>query len=320
MARALRLAFPGSFWHLTTRGNERHDIVLDDVDRRALLSLIGDAVERFRWILHQYVQMSNHYHLVVELTEETLSSGMRWLNSRYAQTFNRRHGRVGHLFQGRFHGRLVEKDAYLLEVIRYVALNPVRAKMVARPEDYRWSGHRAIAGLCEAPRWLAVDRTLQCFAPDASIARTFYRRFVDEAIGLDRSPWDDVVGQIYLGTNGWVESLRARVEAKPRSDVHPLPQKKPATRAMADVITAVADVLPVSEAGIRFGRGGEARMLVAWVGSRIESFDLRSIAAALRLNSVGGVSKMISSCERRLGGDRELQACVERCVAILRGV
>ena len=320
MARALRLAFPGSLWHLTTRGNERRDIVLDDADRRTLLCLIGAAVDRFRWIVHQYVLMSNHYHLVVELTDETLSSGMRWLNSRYAQTFNRRHGRIGHLFQGRFHGRLVEKDAYLLEVIRYVALNPVRARMVARPEDYRWSGHRALAGLCEAPEWLAVDRTLQCFAPDASIARTFYRHFVAEGIGRDRSPWNDVVGQIYLGTSGWVESLRARVEAKPRSDVHPVAQKKPAMRTMADVVAAVAESLAVSENVIRLGRGGEERMLVAWVGNRIESFDLRSIAAALRLNSAGGVSKMIRVCEARLRGDRQLQACVDRCVSILRRV
>jgi putative transposase len=318
MARALRLEFPGSVWHVTSRGNERQDIVRDDFDRRVLLDLIGQAVERFRWRLYQYVLMTNHYHFVIELTEETLSSGMKWLNSSYAQAFNSRHRRVGHLFQGRFHARLVEKESYLLEVLRYVVLNPVRAGMVSRPEDYAWSGHRATAGLCAAPEWLAVEQTLTCFAPARQIARVLYKRFVDEVIGLDLCPWKDVVGQIYLGSEAWVEELRDTIQSKPRSDDLPITQREPVAKAMAEVIGAVASSMSVSENLIRFGRGGRARMLAAWVGCHEGRHDLRSIAAALRVRSTGGISRLIRTCEERMRQEPELRAGADRCVAILR--
>lgn len=319
MARPLRLQFPGSIWHVTARGNERRDIVRDDIDRRFLLDLIGRAVDRFRWRLYQYVLMTNHYHFVIELTEETLSSGMKWLNSRYAQAFNWRHHRVGHLFQGRFHARLVEKESYLQEVLRYVVLNPVRAGMVSRPEDYAWSGHRATAGLCPAPEWLAVEQTLRCFAPHREIARALYKSFVDEGIGLDRCPWDDLVGQIYLGGEAWVEGLRDTIQSRPRSDDYPLAQREPVAKAMADVIGAVASSLAVSENLIRFGRGGRARMLAAWLGCHEGRHDLRSIAAALRVRSTGGISRLIRTCEERLRREPDFRAGADRCVAILRG-
>jgi REP-associated tyrosine transposase len=318
MARPLRLEFPGSIWHVTARGNERRSIVLDDSDRMFLLDLLGQTVERFRWIVYQYVLMTNHYHLVFQLSEETLSSGMRWLNGRYAQAFNRRHARVGHLFQGRFHARLVEKESYLQEVMRYVVLNPVRAKIVSLPEDYAWSSHRATAGLRAAPSWLAVDRTLSCFAPEPTIARTWYTRFVDEGIGIERSPWRDVVGQIYLGRKEWVEGMREKIESKPRSDDYPIAQRTPIVPTMMDVIAAVASGLSVSENLIRFGRGGRARMLAAWIGCHQARLDLRSIAAALRVRSTGGISKLIGACEERLRQDPELQSAADRCLACLR--
>jgi REP element-mobilizing transposase RayT len=130
MSRPLRLEYPGSLWHVTVRGNGRQDVFRDDRDRQFLLELLGDCVNRFAWILPAYVLMSNHFHLVNELTSETLSRGMQWLNGTYSQAFNRRHERVGHLFQGRFKAFLIEKEAYFLEVLRYVVLNPVRAGMV----------------------------------------------------------------------------------------------------------------------------------------------------------------------------------------------
>ncbi|MGZ8868575.1 MAG: REP-associated tyrosine transposase, partial [Thermoanaerobaculia bacterium] len=205
MTRPLRLEYPGALLHVTARGNERRDIVADDNDRRAFIELFGEAVTQFHWTIDQYVLMTNHYHFVVELAQSTLSKGMQWFNSRYAQAFNRRHDRAGHLFQGRFDARLIEKETYLLEVIRYDALNPVRAGLVELPEEYQWSGHRALAGLAEPPPWLAVDSTLRCFAPDRDVARIYYKRFIDSGIGLERSPWKDVVAQIYLGSENWIE-------------------------------------------------------------------------------------------------------------------
>ena len=128
-----------------SRGNNRGDVFLADDDRLVFLALLAESVRRYRWIIHEFVLMTNHYHLVLEMPEMTLSRGMKWLNQKYAQWFNRRHDRVGHLFQGRFKSILVQKETHLLELLRYVALNPVRAKMVARPEEYRWSSYRAKA-------------------------------------------------------------------------------------------------------------------------------------------------------------------------------
>ena len=146
MARPLRIEFPGALYHVTSRGNARQDIALDDEDRAAFLAVLAEARERFAWLVHAYCLMGNHYHLMVETPEANLSRGMRQLIGVYTQRFNRRHGRVGHLFQGRYKAILVERESYLLELCRYVVLNPVRAGLVARVEDWRWSSYAETAG------------------------------------------------------------------------------------------------------------------------------------------------------------------------------
>src|SRR5712692_7480885 len=197
MARPLRLEFPGALYHVTARGNERRAIVRDDEDRKTFLAILARTVRLFRWTLHAYVLLGNHYHLLVETPEPNLARGMRQLNGFYGQTFNRRHGRSGHLFQGRFKAILVEKEAYLLALCRYVVLNPVRARLVAHPQEWKWSNYRLTAGLAPAPEWLEVHWTLGQFSAEISQARRVYREFVGEE-GVT-SPWDEVVGQIYLG-------------------------------------------------------------------------------------------------------------------------
>ncbi len=134
MARPLRLEFAGAVYHVTSRGDRREDIYLSDDDRREWLAVLALVCDRFNWVVHAYCQMTNHYHLVVETVEANLSAGMRQLNGLYTQRFNRRHGQVGHLFQGRYKAILVQKEAHLLELSRYVVLNPVRAGMVELPE------------------------------------------------------------------------------------------------------------------------------------------------------------------------------------------
>ncbi len=143
--------------------------------------------------------MPNHFHVVIQLTLETLSKGMQWLNGKYARAFNRRHGYVGHLFQGRFDAQLVDKNVYFLELLRYVVLNPVRAGIVARPGDYLWSSHRAVIGSAPAAEWLAIDDALVQFGPDHEIARAAYDAFVNSAIGVESMLWKNLVGQVYLG-------------------------------------------------------------------------------------------------------------------------
>src|SRR5258706_8306926 len=154
MSRPLRLEFPGAIYHVTSRGNARAPIFADDGDRELFLETLAHVVERFHWLCHAYCLMDNHYHLLIETPDPNLSKGMRQLNGLYTQRFDRRHGRVGHVFQGRFKAILVERDSYLLELCRYVVLNPVRAKMVKQPKQYQWSSYRATAGIDAAPPFL----------------------------------------------------------------------------------------------------------------------------------------------------------------------
>ena len=127
MTRPLRLEFPGALYHVTARGNARQGIYLDDQDRHLFLSVLSEVVGRFAWICHAYCLMDNHYHLLIETPQANLSLGMRQLNGVYTQRLNRRHARAGHVFQGRFKAILVERDAYLLKLARYIVLNPLRA-------------------------------------------------------------------------------------------------------------------------------------------------------------------------------------------------
>ena len=151
MARPLRIEFEGALYHVMARGNARADIFLDDEDRQAFVDNLGRVCRRFDWRIWAWCQMSNHYHLLVETLRPTLSKGMREVNGVYTQGFNVRHGRVGHVLQGRYKSVLVEKDTHLVELSRYVVLNPVRAGMTETAGDWPWSGYRAVMGKAAAP-------------------------------------------------------------------------------------------------------------------------------------------------------------------------
>jgi len=212
MSRPLRIGYPDALYHLTLRGNARGEIFLDDTDRDIFLGVLGSVVERFGWRIHAYCLMGNHYHLLAETPQPNLSRGMRWLNGVYTQRFNRRHERVGHVFQGRFKAILVERDSYLLELARYIVLNPVRAGLASAPDRWRWSSYGATAGEQPQPRWLSVAWILDQFGNGQTPAQDRYREFV--AAGLDRaSPWHNLRGQVLLGTEPFVQALTPKIAA-----------------------------------------------------------------------------------------------------------
>ena len=155
--------------------------------------------------------MDNHVHLLIETPQPNLSRGMRQLNGVYTQRFNRRHRKVGHLFQGRFKAILVEKEWYLLELARYIVLNPVRAKMVKMPERYPWSSYRAMVGLAPVPPALATDWILNQFADTRATARRRYAKFVHDGIGVP-GPWEEVKGQVLLGSEAFIERLTPQLQ------------------------------------------------------------------------------------------------------------
>ncbi|KPK14843.1 MAG: addiction module toxin RelE [Betaproteobacteria bacterium SG8_41] len=206
MVRPLRLEFPGAVYHVTARGNARAEIFKDDADRDAFLSVLERCIARFGWLLHAYCLMDNHYHLMIETRAANLSAGMRQLNGVYTQRFNRRHRRVGHVFQGRFKAIIVDRDSYLLDLSRYVVLNPVRARVVHGPKDYRWSSYRATAGLSAAPQYLTCDWILSQFGTSRALAQEHYRAFVAEGMKAP-SPWERLEAQVILGDEAFIATL-----------------------------------------------------------------------------------------------------------------
>ena len=219
---------------MTSRGDRREPIFDDDEDRVKFLSILAEVVDRFNWICHAYCLMINHYHLVIETPEGNLSKGMRQLNGMYTQASNRRHKRAGHLFQGRFKGILVDKESYLLELTRYVVLNPVRAAMAKHPVEYIWSSYRAMVGEVPPPGWLATDGLLAQFSRRRVDARRKYARFVVEGISAG-SIWAELHQQIYLGDAKFVARMQRKGKLLGDELSIPHAQRRPPTQSIAAI-------------------------------------------------------------------------------------
>jgi len=231
MARPLRIEFTGALYHVTARGDRREAIYEDDGDRESFLDILGDVIDGWNWVCHAFCQMTNHYHLVIETPDGNLSKGMRQLNGVYTQYSNRRHKRVGHLFQGRYKAILVDGDAYLLELSRYVVLNPVRAGMVAEPGEWPWSSYNAMLGKGFCPPWLTTEGMLAQFSDKRTVARRRYKRFVPDGIG-GASIWQDLNRQIFLGDDVFVEKMQAKLKGELESVNIPRAQRRPPAPAL----------------------------------------------------------------------------------------
>ena len=209
MVRPLRIEYPGAVYHVTARGDRRERIAHDDADRALFLAVLGEALERFDAQAWAYCLMDNHYHLVLHTRQANLSRLMRQINGVYTQAFNRSHGVTGHLFQGRFKAILVDSDSYLLEVCRYVDLNPVRAGMVRHPQDYPWSSYRALAALVSKPAWLDSSPVYGQIAGGSAQAQAAvkYAEFVAQGRGVKL--WDEHLNQqIYLGGSDFIKRMQ----------------------------------------------------------------------------------------------------------------
>jgi len=228
MARPLRIEYPGALYHVTSRGNAKAKLFLDDHDYRTFLDVVGFVVRRFNWLCHAYCLLSNHYHMLIETPEGNLSRGMRQLNGIYTQKFNWKRCRSGHLLQGRYKAILVDKDEYLLELSRYLMLNPVRAGIAEFPWEYAWSSYRATLGKEKAPDFLTTDWLLARFGNKnkQDKARRRFADFVRAGMNSEASAWSDLKGQIYLGDTSFVEnSLREYSGGKDKLQEIPKEQK-----------------------------------------------------------------------------------------------
>lgn len=207
MARPVRIEFPGAVYRVTSKGREGQ-LVFDDADDRGVfLNVLDNVVSRFGWLIHSYVLMDDHYHLVVEVPEANLSKGMRQLNGVYTQHVNRRHGQEGPIFHGRFKSILLEKKVYLLPVCRHVVTNPSRIKKASNFSVYKWSSHRALAGQVKAPSFLYMDDVLNHFGRREKAAQRKYSDYVKSGVE-DESPLEQRTKQVLLGSDRFLSKMQ----------------------------------------------------------------------------------------------------------------
>ncbi|AUB84798.1 transposase [Candidatus Thiodictyon syntrophicum] len=278
MSRPLRIELAAGLYHVTSRGDRREAIYSDDQEHTDWLGVLGEVCSRFNWRCHAWCQMTNHYHIVVETPETNLSKVMRQLNGVYTQASNHRHGLVGHLFQGRFKAILVERDAYLVELARYVVLNPVRAAMVAQAGDWPWSSYRAMVGAEPAPVWLEIDWVLGQFGEKRVQAQAGYAAFVGQGIGQP-GVWDGLRHQVFLRSERFVEQHCGAATPERLREV-PRAQRRPLAKPLADFMHRYPDR---GEAMARaFQTGVFSSFSVARVASRTNS---GSVPRARRINA-----------------------------------
>ena len=213
MTRPLRIEYPGAIYHITSRGDRQENIYQDDHDRELFLDILSWVIQRTHWLCHAYCLMDNHYHILIETQEANLSYGMRQLNGVYTQKYNKIHNVTGHLFQGRYKSIIVEKQSYLLELCRYIVLNPVRANMVKYPWQWAWSSYRATAGKTAKLDFLTSDWILLQFGNNRESAQKDYVSFILDGIGND-SLWEDLRGGIILGKDSFLVKIQGYIDEK----------------------------------------------------------------------------------------------------------
>jgi REP element-mobilizing transposase RayT len=244
MARQLRINFPGAFYHVTSRGNERKKIFKSKRDREKFFEYLDSATKRYNAVVHVFCLMGNHYHLLLETPSANLSQIMHHINGAYTTYFNVKHNRLGHLFQGRYIAILVDIDEYAKELSRYIHLNPVRAKLVEKPEEYMWSSYQYYIGKTKAPLWLHMDFILGYFGDKVKSAQKRYRSFVSAIVNQNyENPLNEIVGSTILGSPGFISFVRESYLSGKKADIN-LPAlkdlvKKPTIREIISIVDSV---------------------------------------------------------------------------------
>ena len=338
MARPVRIEIPGGWYHVVARGNERRRVFADEKDRWRFVELLADWVGRFDLRLHGYVLMDNHYHLLVETPQANLSQAMQWLGVSYTTGFNRRHGRVGHLFQGRFQAMILEAETAGVEVSRYLHLNPVRvgrlglsktaqrraalgmtgkpdAKLVAkrleRLRGYPWSSYRAYVGRAKKPAWLTTRIVLEMLGGRSwSERQQAYRRHVEAAVreGLAESPWERLEAGVVLGGQRFVERMRRHLRGDEREQ--PQLRRLKARPSWEQVVAAVEKLKGERWEAFRDRYGDCGRDLALYVGRRRAGMRLRELAEAAGGVDYGSAAGAVQRFAQRLRHDRALKKLV----------
>lgn len=313
MPRPKRIHYEGAVYHVTSRGNERRKIFVDDADRWMFLRILEEMIEHNGVVCHAWVLMDNHYHLLLETPEANLSSAMKHLNAVYTQKFNQKHHRVGHLFQGRFKALVVEKDSYLKELCRYLVLNPVRARMVKHPRDWKWSSYRGTVGQEKPLKWMERDWILGQFGKNQKQAQMAYRKFVEEGMGKKDSPWDELHSRIYLGGKKFLDQVHEKGREHKNLDV-PKYQKEVVRRSPEEVLKRIEKVYGVKAKEIlKTGkRKFEARDAAIYLLKKESKLSLKAIGNRMGVG-FSAVGNQWAKVKRRMEEDRVFNQKVLKC-------
>lgn len=314
MARPWRIQYGGAYYHVLSRGNEGRDIFFGDLDRKLFLSTIGETSDRFNMDIFAFVLMRNHYHLLLRTNLPNLSRAMQWLGLTYARRLNNRMGRYGHLFQGRFKAMVVEDDAYMVELSCYIHRNPLRAGIVKRLIDYRWSSYPVYAYGTKGPDWLKTDLILSHFGGRGR--HQGYREKVQEYAGEERRLWEDFRHGVLLGKEEFVE--RIRLSTAGTGAHREIPQQKELLRNV-DFMEAAKRALASSGREIgEYATGHRLR------GGRKEDRDLAVYAlwerGVFRNDDIGrvfgvsysAVSHIVTEVKERMNKDPQFKRKVQK--------
>jgi putative transposase len=301
MARPLRIEYEGAFYHVTARGNERKSIFLSKADYEKFLSNLGESASRFSVIIHCYVLMGNHYHLVIETPQANLSVFMHAIQSGYTTYFNKKRNRSGHLFQGRYKSLLVDKDAYLLELSRYIHLNPVAAHITEKPEDYRYSSYHAYLNPKEET-WVFRNLILSM-----SKGIDNYRSFV-ESSSEPGNPFKDVYGGMMLGRKCFIKDTLSLLDKTPRQETsHRRPLLRPSD--LDEILSFLCDHYRVSKETVL--TTAPYRNYALYLAKKHTPLSNPEIGAAFGNITYSAVTKAMGRLSARMSEDQRLRKEVE---------
>jgi len=314
MGRPLRVEYAGALYHITSRGNERKKIFLEGGDRKKFLGILEDYHDRYGILIHSYVLMDNHYHLILETPKGNLLKVMHGLNGGYTGYFNRKYGRSGHLFQGRYKGIIIDKDSYLIPLSRYVHLNPVRAKIVERPEHYRWSSYLGYIGRGKEYGWVEYSWILSQFWSRRLGAKRKYKEYTEEALKKKvENPIKSLHSQVILGGEEFIKRIRGILMGKALS--HEIVERKRLMEypLLDEVVRRVAKAFKIDEEVIRAkgGRANTARRAALYLAQRYTGLSNNAIGALLGGIHYSAVSKASGRLREEMISDQRLSKLVD---------
>lgn len=311
MTRQLRIKFENAFYHITSRGNLRDRIFYDDQDRERFLEILSRTKERYGFLLHAYALMDNHYHLLIETPKANISQIMQNINTSYTVYINRKYQRCGHLFQGRFKGINVDKDGYLLALSRYIHLNPVRARVVQRPEDYPWTSYREFIKRKVEHSLVDIGDILSIFSKERKMAIEAYREFVDRKEGEDENPFKDIEAGLILGGKRFKAKIRKLIDKVKVDEEIPQAKRLRAKVSIDGIIETCGSFYGKSrEDLIKRGRGKQERQVAIYLSKVMSGQRSKEIGGYFGIKGPA-VSEVIKGIEGRLGEEIKLRKEIE---------